>query len=124
MAKKGSFGVAWIGYLLVLIGCMAGWMTWNTAGLIMRFNTFSGLLAYGVYVSALVGVIFGILMLLRVTKISALLNLIILIICVGAGVVLILTTRYVGLSFSSINSILVLVGWIVAVIGTFFVRGR
>ena len=119
--KKSGFQLAWIGYLLVFIGCMIGWMTFGHAGAIMRNNLLWGLISYAVIISSLIGVIIGVLMMLNArTKIPAFTNLLILILCVGGGVMLWLMRG--NNVFGHLSGILVLVGWIVAVIGTFFRR--
>jgi hypothetical protein len=86
-------------------------------------NTMMGLLMYAVTLSAVVGVVIGVLMKMsRRTRIPAGTSWIVLVVCIASGLIVFFS----GLNSPSLQAggILILVGWIAALVGQVLAKGK
>jgi len=134
MGRRGSgvnlSVVRTIGFLLVVIGffmpitgrVLGGGLTgFNLASMLMNNNVLMALLMYAVFATAVIGLVIGVLMMMsRKTKISSTFVWVILIVCIAGGLIV---------YFSPLRSpalatggILILIGWIVALVGQLLAR--
>ena len=120
VVRAAGFLLVVIGFFMPIFGRLGG-SGFAIAG---RLNfLFMGLLMYAVIVSAVIGLVVGILsMLSRRTKISPTVGWVALIVCIASGLV-VFFSRYSGASLYT-GGILILIGWIVALVGQFVSRSR
>ena len=121
-----------IGFMLVQIGFFMP-ITGRNSGfsLARRFmdgigglgaDTLMGLLMYAVTLSAVVGVVIGVLAKMKRTKIPATTNWVVLLVCIASGLIVFFS----GLNGPSlqVGGVLILIGWIVAAVGQVLAKGK
>jgi len=121
-----GFSLVQIGFFMPITGGNSGF---NIARRLMDgigglgANTMMGLLMYAVTLSAVVGVVIGVLMKMsRKTRIPAGTSWIVLVVCIASGLIVFFS----GLNSPSLQAggILILVGWIAALVGQVLAKGK
>jgi len=105
------------GFLLVFIGFFMP-MSCNLNGfqIAQAMSGFSSLLMWLIFLSAVAGIVVGILLLMNKEILPVIAEWIILGVCVGSGLIVYLSTLGNGTTYQ-IGSFVVLIGWLVAIAG-------
>jgi|GEM_PF-1805264 len=137
-ARKGAVNLSTlrtIGFALVLIGFFMPVTRVHSSGfrLIETLmggrafgageNILMGLLTIAVFATAIVGLVIGVLILMnRKTNIPATTGWIVLLVCIGSGLIVF----FAGLNSPSLQNggILILIGWVVALVGQVLARAK
>jgi len=118
-----GFALVVIGFFMPVVRVLVNRTGFQLANGLMDNNIVMGLLAYAVFVAAVIGVIIGILLMMsRRTKISAGTGWIVLLACIASGLIVF----FAGLNSPSLQNggILILIGWIAALVGQVLSRER
>jgi len=109
--------IAKCGFLLVFLGFFMP-MSCNLNGFQIAsvMGGFSSLLMYLMFLSAIAGIVVGVLLLLNKNPLPVIAEWIILGVCVGSGLLVFFTTLGKGGNYQ-IGAFVILLGWIVAVAG-------
>jgi len=116
------------GFLLVVIGFLMPIFNIGTgrdlANNLMRGNNIvMGLLVYAVLVTAVIGIIIGVLLMMsKRTKIPLSTDWIVLLVCIGSGLA-VFFLQYRAFSLGN-GAFLILIGWIVALVGQVLSKAR
>jgi len=118
-----GFALVVIGFFMPVVRVLVNRTGFQLANGLIDNNIVMGLLAYAVFVAAVIGVIIGILLMMsRRTKISASTGWIVLLACIASGLIVF----FAGLNSPSLQNggILILIGWIAALVGQVLARGK
>jgi len=114
-----GFALVQIGFFMPIANNRSGFSTgrWFMDGIGgLGTNTFMGLLTYAVTLSAVFGVVFGVLTSMnKRTRVPATTSWIVLLVCIASGLIVF----FGGLNSPSLQTggVLILIGWIVALAG-------
>jgi len=118
-----GFALVVIGFFMPVVRVLVNRTGFQLANVLMDNNIVMGLLMYAVFVAAVIGLVIGVLtMMSRRTKISAGTGWIVLLVCIASGLIVF----FAGLNNPSLQNggILILIGWIVALVGQVLSRGK
>jgi len=123
IVRTVGFALVVIGFFMPVDGVLISRTGFDLANWLMDDNIVMGLLSYAVFVAALIGLVIGVLMLVsRKAKISANTGWIVLLVCIASGLIVF----FAGLNNPSLQNggILILIGWIAALVGQVLSRSR
>jgi len=118
-----GFALVVIGFFMPVVRVLVNRTGFQLANGLIDNNIVMGVLAYAVFVTAVIGLVIGVLMMMsRRTKISAGTGWIVLLVCIASGLIVF----FAGLNSPSLQNggIFILIGWIVALVGQVLARGK